>query len=621
MLGAAAPPAAAEPMSAPNVVALVGVTASGKSEVALRAAMALPSLEVVSVDSMAVYRGMDIGTAKPDRATRARVPYHLIDLVDPSEEFTVQQFQAEARSALAGIASRNHGALLVGGTGLYLRSVVDDLSFPGRYPDVAASLTEWLEAAGPDGSDAHRTALEALHRRLVRVDPAAAGRIAPSNRRRLVRALEVTIGSGRPFSSFGPGLDRYPPTKITLVGLRHDPAALDERIATRFHRLMELGFLDEVHSLAAPPGGLSKTARQALGYRELLSHIEEDVPLESAVDLAVQRTRAYARRQVAWFRRDPRIGVVGPGGQPGRFDRGPLRRRPRGRGQGGRLGHSTMSPSTPTSRRLDFTKHHGAGNDFLVLVDMADAWPIDPALGRALCDRRFGVGADGVIRIIDGGGRADLGMDLHNADGSVAEMSGNGIRCLAQAAVAAGLVEPPTFTVSTLSGVRCVEFVPGEFAAAAEASVDMGVATLGADQPQQFSERRARRVDMGNPHLVLLGPEPAQVDVAELGSRLQGVHPGGINVEFISVGPGPNAITLRVWERGVGETQACGTGSAAAAAAARSWGLVGETVDVHNPGGTLRVEVASDGIRLSGPVRKVADVEVDVSGILVAARS
>jgi diaminopimelate epimerase len=279
-----------------------------------------------------------------------------------------------------------------------------------------------------------------------------------------------------------------------------------------------------------------------------------------------------------------------------------------------------MNPSTPTSRRLEFTKHHGAGNDFLVFVDIEDESPLDPALVRALCDRRFGVGADGVIRVLDGDNVGDLAMDLHNADGSEAEMSGNGIRCLAQAAVAAGLVKPPTFCVSTLAGLRTVDYRPGMDADAAEASVDMGAAELGPDQPQQFAERRARRVDMGNPHLVLLGPDPANVDVAELGSRLQGVHPGGINVEFISVGPGANAITLRVWERGVGETQACGTGSAAAAAAARSWGLVGETVDVHNPGGILQVELGSDGIRLSGPVRKVADIGVDVSAIRGATR-
>jgi diaminopimelate epimerase len=274
-------------------------------------------------------------------------------------------------------------------------------------------------------------------------------------------------------------------------------------------------------------------------------------------------------------------------------------------------------PDTPALR---FTKHHGAGNDFLVLVDVEGSLPIGAELARALCDRRFGVGADGVIRVLDGGDRADLAMELRNADGGVAEMSGNGMRCLAQAAVEAGLVKPPTFTVMTTAGVRSVEYRPSESPGSAVASVDMGMAGLGPDQPQQFAERRARQVDMGNPHLVLLGPDPEGVDVAELGSRLQAVHAGGINVEFISVGPGPDALTLRVWERGVGETRACGTGSAAAAAAARSWGLVGDTVDVHNPGGTLQVSLAPDGVRLIGPVHRVAAIEVNAGELLEAAR-
>jgi diaminopimelate epimerase len=278
-----------------------------------------------------------------------------------------------------------------------------------------------------------------------------------------------------------------------------------------------------------------------------------------------------------------------------------------------------MSAPLPDDRPMVLSKHHGAGNDFLVLVDRNDVAPVDAPLARALCDRRFGVGADGVIRILDGGGRADLAMELRNADGGIAEMSGNGMRCLAQAAVLAGLVVPPTFTVWTLAGLRTVEFHPGPSDDWAWASVDMGTATLGPDQPQHFAERKARQVDVGNPHLVLLGPDPAEVDVAEVGSRLQDVHPGGVNVEFISVGPDRDTITLRVWERGVGETQACGTGSAAAAAAARSWGLVGDAVDVRNPGGTLRVDLGAAGLRLSGPVHKVADVRVVPRSVLDAA--
>jgi diaminopimelate epimerase len=197
-------------------------------------------------------------------------------------------------------------------------------------------------------------------------------------------------------------------------------------------------------------------------------------------------------------------------------------------------------------------------------------------------------------------------------------MTGNGMRCLAQAAVEAGLVKPPTFSVRTLAGVKLVEYRPGPVEGSATASVDMGSATLGADR--QVLGHRARQVDVGNPHLVLLWPDPAEVDVARVGAQLQDDHTGGINVEFMAPGPDPDAITLRVWERGVGETQACGTGSVAAAAAAQSWGLVAADVDVHNPGGTLRVSPADGGFRLRGPVSKVADVEVDPRQVLAAQR-
>ena len=204
----------------------------------------------------------------------------------------------------------------MGGTGLYLRSVTDDLEFPGRYTDVAAGLVADLDRHGAPGTAAREVALSGLHDRLLVLDPVAAGRIGTGNERRLVRALEVTLGSGRPFSSFGPGLGRYPPTEVGLVGMHPDPEDTDRRIAERFDRLLDAGLLDEVRGLAARPGGLSRTARQALGYRELLSHVEDGVPLPEAVDRAVQRTRQFARRQWAWFRRDPRITWIGPGDDP-----------------------------------------------------------------------------------------------------------------------------------------------------------------------------------------------------------------------------------------------------------------------------------------------------------------
>jgi diaminopimelate epimerase len=207
-------------------------------------------------------------------------------------------------------------------------------------------------------------------------------------------------------------------------------------------------------------------------------------------------------------------------------------------------------------------------------------------------------------------------MHLHNADGSKAEMSGNGIRCLAQAAVDAGWVRPPRFTVATAAGARTVEYAGGPADGWASARVDMGPVRLGPDQPQEFDDRRVRTVDVGNPHLVLLGPDTAGVDVPELGPKLQAAFSGGINVEWITVLTDAEGdfLDLRVWERGAGETLACGTGSVAAAAAARSWDAVaGDAVRVRNPGGMLEVTLGADDAattHLAGPVRKVADVEI-----------
>jgi tRNA dimethylallyltransferase len=282
-----------------TVVALVGVTASGKSATALEVATRRGDCEIVSVDSMCVYRGMDLGTAKPSPADQAAVPHHLIDLVDPDEQFTVTDFQRAARDALDGIAQRRHHALMVGGTGLYLRAAVDDLQIPARFPQVAAELNADLDTA--------RTTVPDLHARLATLDPLGATRMDPNNRRRVVRALEVTLGSGRPFSTFGPGLEAYPATGVAQVGIAVDPEEIDRRIAARFEAWVAAGLVEEVRALAARPKGISRTARQALGYREILAHVEDGRPLDECLAEAVQRTRQFARRQASWFRRDPRI--------------------------------------------------------------------------------------------------------------------------------------------------------------------------------------------------------------------------------------------------------------------------------------------------------------------------
>lgn len=274
-------------------LALVGTTASGKSALAMAIGRAHPDIEIVSVDSMQVYRGMDIGTAKPSAAERVEVPHHLIDVADPDEEFTVARFQRDFVDVLAAIDERGHRALLVGGTGLYLRAVVDGLAIPGRYPEARRDLED---AATPQ-----------LHTKLAELDPVAAARMEPSNRRRIVRALEVTVGSGRPFSSYGPGLEAYPPTPFRLVGVSLPSALVRARVEARYQQQLDAGFVDEVRQLAARPQGLSRTAAQALGYRELLAHLRGELALDAALEEAVRRTRQFARRQRSWFRRDPRI--------------------------------------------------------------------------------------------------------------------------------------------------------------------------------------------------------------------------------------------------------------------------------------------------------------------------
>ncbi|MFV2039561.1 MAG: tRNA (adenosine(37)-N6)-dimethylallyltransferase MiaA [Acidimicrobiales bacterium] len=283
------------------VLAIVGVTAGGKSALAMELARHDSRIELVSVDSMQVYRGMDIGTAKATRAERDEVPHHLLDLVDVWEDFTVGEFQAAARVAVADIERRDRVPVLVGGSGLHLRAVIDNLEIPGQFPEVKASL------------EAQPT--QAPYDRLLQLDPVAARRIEPTNRRRLVRAVEVTAGSGRPFSSFGPGLDTYGGTRFGMVGPRWTRSCVDRRIVDRYALQMEQGLLDEVGSLAGNPKGISRTAGQALGYRQFLRHILLDhtgshSSIDESLEEAIVATRRFARRQERWFRRDPRITWV-----------------------------------------------------------------------------------------------------------------------------------------------------------------------------------------------------------------------------------------------------------------------------------------------------------------------
>lgn len=276
---------------AERVAALVGPTAVGKTELSLQVAEALDG-EIVSIDSMQVYVGMDIGTAKVSREERERVPHHLLDLRGPDHELTVEEFQRLARAAIAGVTERGKLPLLVGGSGLYLRAVVDDLEFPPRSAEVRASLEADVEELGA----------EVLHGRLAELDPAAAAKIEPGNARRTVRALEVIAITGRPFSE-NASWDSYTSIyDLRIAGLTRPREQLFARIEARVDSMLATGLVEEARGLA---GQLGRTARQALGYKQILD--VPDAALGDIRDEIVRATKRFARRQESWFRADPRV--------------------------------------------------------------------------------------------------------------------------------------------------------------------------------------------------------------------------------------------------------------------------------------------------------------------------
>ncbi len=276
-----------------RVCAIVGPTAVGKTRIALDVAADLQA-EIVSVDSMQVYRGMDIGTDKASAEMRARVPHHLLDLRDPDHDLTVAEFQALAREAIADISARGKLPLLVGGSGLYLRAVVDDLEFPPRSPAVRRRFEERAEEEGA----------EALYREVDRLDPIAASRIDPGNARRIVRALEVIELTGRPFSD-NDAWERYESRyELKVAGLERPREELYALIARRVHEMLGAGLVAEVQRVN--DGGLSVTARQALGYKQVLD-LGPEAPIDELHLEIMRATKRFARRQLSWFKADPRI--------------------------------------------------------------------------------------------------------------------------------------------------------------------------------------------------------------------------------------------------------------------------------------------------------------------------
>ncbi len=285
-------------------LAIVGPTGAGKSEIALRVAVRAGDAEIVSLDSMQVYRGLDIGTAKPTAAEQAAVAHHLIDVAEPDDDWSVARTQAAARAAVADIEARGKRAVLVGGTGLYVQAVVDAFELPGE--DLA--LRAELEAATSEPGG-----LAAAWAELSAADPVAAHRIDEHNQRRIVRALEVIRSTGRPFSSFGPGVFAAGPTAfpVLVAGIWWPRATLTSRLEHRSATMRTAGLADEVRAVAPR---LGRAAAQAIGYKELLGALAGESSLDDAFALALRRTRSFARRQRMWFRRDPRVVWFGGGG-------------------------------------------------------------------------------------------------------------------------------------------------------------------------------------------------------------------------------------------------------------------------------------------------------------------
>lgn len=288
----------AGPTGQPRLIAVVGATAVGKSDLAVELALEQSlngqSVEVVNADSMQVYRGMDIGTAKLTEPERRGVPHHLLDVWPVTKTATLAEYQKLALDAIEGIRARGNVPIVVGGSGMYVHSVVDRWDIPGTDPDVRSRLEAELISDGPD----------VLHRRLAELDPAAAIAILPTNGRRIVRALEVVAIRG----SFSAQLPTFAPNPgLRLIGLRAPRPVLDERIQDRVDQMWGAGFVDEVRALEQEGLREGRTASRALGYAQVLSFLAGECAEEEAREETVRATRRFARRQESWFGRDPRI--------------------------------------------------------------------------------------------------------------------------------------------------------------------------------------------------------------------------------------------------------------------------------------------------------------------------
>ncbi len=610
-------------------LAIVGPTASGKTDLANAIALRHRDLVPIAVDALSVYDGLPITTAMPAAAVIEELGYRCVAHVPVDVEYSLGQFLHDLGVEFARLRDQWQRPLFVGGTALWIRAIVNGFVPPRGAPGVRG----WLETRLLDEVD-DRSAFHLLSQ----LDPAATEGVDPRNRRRLQRALEVALASGGTESVAGNRLGTDGPQLYPQIGLALPADLLERRIRARIESQIADGWVDEVaRVLTMNP---SRTARVAIGVAELTAYLEGQVTLDEAIETIARRTRRLVKRQLSWLRRDPRITWVpsidhgieladrllsqgcAPTGDHGvRLSTSP----PGVADSAGRdsqvMAGNQRRPSSVDEqwvymheRRsvvLELVKFTGAGNDFLI-GEVVGALPDAEAI-TALLDRSYGIGADGLI-LVDLADKDRPVMHLFNQDGSRAEMSGNGLRCLGHYLVARhGL--PPSQSIVTDAGLRHYRLVEkSNWAWVGETTMGSVVLTVEADG--------SFLVDVGNPHRVIVLDSLAaleDVDIATEGARYQeeAIETDGINVEWMV--RSEDGCVMRVFERGVGPTMACGTGSVAVARVARHLGWVRELAAVENPGGELMVHfVPGPSTRLTMDVsdshQPPLDITSDIGG-------
>ena len=525
------------------------------------------------------YRGLEIAADSPRPGELARVAHHGVGDLALTERSSAAGFAALAHRAIDAALAAGRVPIVTGGTGLYLRAALADLDFPDAADPAVRRWAEELASRDP------AAALAELRAR----DPERAARVDAANPRRVARALEVAAGGP---AAAGDALWSAPLRHPALmIGLSRPREELDRRIALRVRRELDDGLVAELEAALDTPG-VSREALQVIGAREVAAIRAGALAPEDLPERLAARTRRLARKQLTWLRKMPGIAWLDLGDAPAEEALDAA-----ARAVAGRRGRSG------TLRRMRFAKWQGTGNHHLVVESAGWPLPITPARARRILDPAFGVGGDGILELTDDGGTPR--MTVWNPDGSQAENCGNGIRIVARYLEADGRL-PADGRILTGDGP-----VPVRTLDDGRVAVSMGRARFPAGEGREVlrvngSAVELAEVSMGNPHAVIEHPAPDEV-VRALGPQIEvdPRFPQRTNVEFVRA-EGPSELTMRVWERGVGETLACGTGACAAAVAGVRLGGLTSPVTVHLIGGDLEIAVDDDlEVTMTGPAEEI----------------